>query len=241
MRMILILALVLVNSTAFAKRALVYNGPGACSDGCYQAAFQVALQAGLDPIYVGASQLTNASTLDEEKELFKDVVIWIQPGGKSKTAMTSITPRLKTAIQNFVRAGGAYVGFCAGAFASTEYVGTTNTLGFGFMPGNTTLYPDPNTNDADILTMNWGGKTRQIYWEGGPYFSNIPNGEAEAMASYPDGSISAARTTYGLGKVYVTGAHPEAPQDWRDYYGLKDSDGMDQDLAVEMINWAIAK
>ena len=57
------------------------------------------------------------------------------------------------------------------------------------------------------------------------------------IAYYPNHQVAAARATYGKGKVFVTGLHPEAPQDWRDYYHLNDPDGSDEDLAVEMINW----
>jgi hypothetical protein len=46
------------------------------------------------------------------------------------------------------------------------------------------------------------------------------------------------RASYGEGRVSVSGVHPEAPQWWRDYYKLQDSDGLDYDLAVGMIRWA---
>lgn len=42
---------------------------------------------------------------------------------------------------------------------------------------------------------------------------------------------------YGNGKVFITGLHPEAPQSWRTYYGINDSDGLDFDLVDEMISW----
>jgi glutamine amidotransferase-like uncharacterized protein len=232
---LLMMGLALASDALAAKRALIYNGPGACSDGCYQAAFQVALEAGLDPVYVGESALTSASTEAEAQALFKDAAVWVQPGGKSKIEMTSITSTLKAAIQSFVKAGGGYVGFCAGAFSSTKYVGTTHTLGFGFMPGKTVVYP--SKTQAQIVPLTWEGKLRQVYWEGGPSINSIPDGKAEIIAKYPNGTVAAARSLYGAGKVFVTGAHPEAPQDWRDYYHLNDTDGLDHDLAVEMINW----
>jgi hypothetical protein len=238
MRLIFVLLLGFGLTTAHAgKRALVYNGPGACSDGCYDAAFQVALQAGLDPVFVGENALSIDSTEQDQANLFKDAAIWIQPGGKSKTAMTSITDQLKNAIDEFVKAGGGYVGFCAGAFSSTQFVGTSWTLGFNFMPGKTSLYKGVSA-EAEIIPVVWNGKARNIYWEGGPYLSKLPPGKVEVIGTYPNGQVAAARSQYGSGRIFVTGLHPEAPQDWRDYYHLKDADGLDQDLAVEMIHWA---
>ena len=218
------------------KRALVYRGPGACADGCYDASFQVALQAGLDPVWVDQDSLQDSSSSADEQSLFKNAAIWIQPGGKSKTAMTSMTKRLISSIEDFVRNGGAYVGFCAGAFASTHFVGTSSTRGFDFMPGKTILYRD--RNQADVIPVTWEGKVRNLYWEGGPYLTHIPAGRAEVVARYPTGQVAAARSNFGKGKVFVTGLHPEAPQSWRDDYHLHDPDGVDQDLAVEMIQWA---
>ena len=75
--MLILLALFSFNAQA-AKRALVYNGPGAC-DGCYQAANQIAIRAGLDPTYVNENGLTETSTQAEKEALFKDVVVWLQP------------------------------------------------------------------------------------------------------------------------------------------------------------------
>ncbi len=50
--------------------------------------------------------------------------------------------------------------------------------------------------------------------------------------------VMTIRTTYGAGRVYVTAVHPEAPQDWRTYYNVTDQDGLDTDLATDMVRWA---
>ena len=221
-------------ATGGVKRALVYNGPGAC-DGCYQAAYLMAIRAGLDPMYVDQNALNAFSSDADQAALFKDVVVWLQPGGKSSTVMAYINPVLKDAVMNFVKKGGGYVGFCAGAFASTSEVGTTKYTGYGFMPGHTVLYK--NKNGADIIPVTWNGVVHYVYWEGGPYLTAIPEGAAETIATYPTGQIAAARSHVGAGKVFVSGFHPEAGQDWRDSYGLEDPDGLDYALADEMIAW----
>ena len=224
-------------STPKAKtRALVYKGPGACDEGCWQAAYDMAVRSGLSPTYVGPTDLNSASSLTEQAALFQDAAIWIQPGGVSSEVMGAMSATMTDALRSFVNAGGAYVGFCAGAFSSTQYDGDSSILGFNIFPGLTTVYND--NNQADILKGTWEGKERYFYWEGGPYISSIPAGNAEAIAYYPTGQIAAARSTYGNGKVFIAGFHPEAPQQWRDYYGLNDPDGTDYDLVDEMIQWS---
>ena len=221
-----------------AKRALVYQGTGACEDGCHQAAYAMAIKAGLDPVYVGPAALNAKTTAEDAAKLFADAAVWIQPGGKSRIVVNTMTVQLKEALQKFVSNGGGYVGFCAGAFAATELVGTSSYAGFNFMPGKTTLYPSRRA--VDIIPIQWNGTLRHIYWEGGPYLSELPVGQVEIRATYPNGQVAAARSQFGKGRVYVTGLHPEAPQDWRDYSRLIDKDGLDDDLVMEMIDWAKA-
>jgi glutamine amidotransferase-like uncharacterized protein len=164
--------------------------------------------------------------------------VWIQPGGHSPQVMQAMTAQMVTALQSFVSNGGAYVGFCAGAFSATDWVGTSTYQGFNIFPGYTTVYK--SRYQAEIIPILWEGKPRSIYWEGGPYLSEIPHGMAETIATYPTGQIAAARAPFGKGRVFIAGFHPEAPQQWRDYYGLTDPDGLDYDLAQEMITWATA-
>ena len=216
-------------------RALIYNGPGACTEECASSAYNMAIRSGLTPTYVGASALSEMNSEQDKQNLFKNVALWIQPGGKSKTVLDSMNPILTTALRNFVNEGGGYVGFCAGAFAATSFVGTTLTPGFQIFPGKTILFQTPL--EADILTVQWEGKTRHVYWEGGPYLTEIPAGTAEAVSYYSNGQIAAAKSIYGNGKVFIAGFHPEAPQSWRNFYQLQDADGLDYDLVDEMIEW----
>jgi glutamine amidotransferase-like uncharacterized protein len=214
--------------------ALVYRGPGACEEGCSEAAAYVAQRAGLYAIYVGPQ--------DDPAQVFADpeVAVWVQPGGISREAARAMRPDLKEAIRAFVQRGGGYVGFCAGGFLATSLIGETDVPGLGLVPGRSHLY-EQVSDDATILSLSWP-TPRQTYWEGGPYFYGGQAGAKdsaafEVLATYPDGSAASVRNAFGLGRVFVTGAHPEAPQGWRSYYQLTDSDGLDYDLAVAMIQW----
>lgn len=223
---------VLVSHAALAtgKIALVYNGVGACSDGCYQSAALMAEQAGFTVRYVGPEE--------SSPEIFKDAAIWLQPGGKSSQASKAMVEPLKDNIRTLVKNGGAYVGFCAGGFLATKEIAKRKVPGLGLIPG--TNAPFETEVEALQLPIAWMGKfQRSLYFEGGPYFM-LPEGETSAWpaAHYADGKIAAVQALYGEGRVFVTGPHPEAPQEWREAFGFTDEDGMDHDLAVDMIKWA---
>jgi glutamine amidotransferase-like uncharacterized protein len=223
----------------FQKKALVFAGAGACAEGCATASGEMAIRNGLTPIYVDQNTLNSQTTEEDRAELFKDVAVWIQPGGYSSSVVNKISEELKSALVDFVKQGGAYVGFCAGAFASTRYAGDMDYLGFNLMPGETSLFWNGGKME-DIIPVQWHHKKRYIYFEGGPYLEHL-DGQAEVVGIYPNGQIAAAKSTIGKGRVFVTGFHPEAPQWWRDAYGMTDPDGLDFDMVDEMIDWTTFK
>jgi glutamine amidotransferase-like uncharacterized protein len=190
--------------------------------------------AGLTPQYIGPT--------DDNPELFNEAAIWIQPGGKSSVVGKNMTPKLKDLIRKFVSEGGAYVGFCAGGFYATDLIGQTGNTGLGLIHAESTLYREVN-NYAEILSLNWNGKARNVYWEGGPYFTlpkttsinSLQANPISILATYPNGTAATIASHYGLGKVVVTGAHPEAPGWWSVSEKINDTDGVDHDLAVDMV------
>jgi glutamine amidotransferase-like uncharacterized protein len=238
--------------------ALVYDGPGSCdvSEGdCTTAAQNAAEDAGYYVVRVGPAALTATSTETDYQNIFGDAAVWIQPGGHSQVFLITITPQLKTAIRRFVSEGGGYVGFCAGAFSATAFDGGTDTPGLGIFPGGT--YPFPNDTidtffdnvvsyfnadavDNSILPITWEGNLRYLYFEEGTTLNldGVPAGQVEVIGTLADGQVIAARTHFGQGKVFITGAHPEAPASWRTDPDLNDPDGLDFDLVAEMLNWS---
>ena len=231
-------ALLIFSSELFAAKALIYSGPGACEEQCAEASFEMARLAGLEPVYVDPENL-NA-------ESFKDAVIWIQPGGYASVAARALGNEGMDLIRNFVKDGGGYVGFCAGGFLATNIIGTTRNKGLGIVEGKSAPYKAYRRRGITLENTKWlspaGEQERQIYWEGGAYFKLPRTQTVEAMAWYQrTGQIASVKTHFGAGKVYVTGLHPEAPQSWRDDVKLDDQDGLDYDLAVEMIHWVLNK
>lgn len=239
-------------SSRRAAVALIYNGPGSCEDetledpkpeirDCSAAAATVARKAGLIPKFVGPDAVDGQSTPEQINALFESGRVWIQPGGNSGEAFDSMSDELLRGLTTFVRSGGGYVGFCAGAFMATELIGKKGNPGLGIFPGRSVLYPHgAERPDLDYILepILWKGVKRKVFLEGGPYLILPESSKVEVIATYGSGAVATARTKYGKGRVYITGLHPEAPLRWTQEDGLVDPDGIEQDLAAEMVRWA---
>ena len=220
--------------------ALIYKGDGSCLEGCSEASAEVAAKAGFQPRFVGPEDLNSNSSDADVAELFREARVWIQPGGVAVTALYTMSPELRESIRAFVASGGGYVGFCAGAFMATQRIGSSRYAGLGILPGFTAPYysnPIKPSLDYSLPVVTWGGLRRQVFFEGGPYFYGFQD-RAEAIASYESGYTAAVRAFFGKGRVFVSGPHPEAPLVWTEEDGIFDPDGIDQDLAVQMVRWA---
>jgi hypothetical protein len=221
------------------RKALVYGGGGACEEDCVTGAAEAARVAGFEPIIVYPKTYSS--------DLFTDAAVWIQPGGYATQSSKAMGKKMMADIRAFVKSGGGYVGFCAGAFLATSKIGTSSSTGLGISPGVTTLYKAnktyPSVEKVKIRLMDkW--TDRDIYWEGGPYFkfSESEKKQVDVIGTYSKtNQISSIHTSYGLGKVALTGDHPEAPQWWRDYANLSDKDGLDYDITTQMIKFAAKK
>ncbi|MCE3009911.1 MAG: BPL-N domain-containing protein [Proteobacteria bacterium] len=240
--------------------ALIYQGPGSCEDtkvtrGCSEMSAHIAELAGFRTKFVGPEGVQNPGDLTEAK-------VWIQPGGRARKQILAMTPQALEQIRNFVARGGGYIGFCAGAFLATEKFGWGDkekdektffeAEALGLLPGHSRYFGeyDEELNEnllAKILDVSWNGKRRSVYWELGPYFdeTTLGNSRVKALAYYPSFEAQqkevrgmTVQATYGRGRVSVTAVHPEADSSWRKYYGIQDKDGLDFDLAVEMVKWA---
>lgn len=216
--------------------ALVYQGPGGCTRWkCNEAAAAAALDAGLDVKYVTPAKLT--------PEVFEGASLWVQPGGNAITVAQKIGPQGLKLIRNFVKNGGAYVGFCAGAFLADTIVDDDGKVrGLGLLPVETADYP-VDSGDAGIpLVINWLGHKRTLFFNGGGYFKTHGvdrSTDFSVLAWFPNGDAATLETAYGKGGVVVTGAHPEAYEQWKADAGFRDPDGNDRFLAVDMVKRAL--
>lgn len=219
--MLTTLSLISTPEQAQARLALVFGGQGTESydpTGSLIAAVNSARAAGFEVQIV-------KERLPEETLAKADV--WIQPGGTNfNQAYDMQRSGLFEQVKKFVADGGGYVGFCAGAFMAQSY----GSLGLGLLPGMASRY-SKGAFKAEII---WNGRTRYVHFENGPRLQQIEG--VEVFATYAsNGAAAAGRGKYGKGTVVVTGVHPEALTDW---WPTKDPDGLDTDLAAEMIREA---
>lgn len=216
--------------------ALVYRGAGSCQgDLCPEAAAAVAEQAGMRVRFVAPDQIA--------PEIFEGASAWIQPGGNAISVSQKLGREKLALIRKFIRYGGAYVGFCAGAFLADRTVDNPETVeGLGLLPVGTFDYP-VDSGDAGIpMVINWGGSRRTLFFNGGGSFRMNDRGaeRMDIIATFPNGDAATVETTYGLGGVVVTGAHPEALEIWKQDAKFEDLDGSDIDLAVSMVHRALS-
>ncbi len=219
-------------SSVFASEpiALVYRGPGACLN-CWKSAAQSVKLAGFKVDFVREQQ--------PSERVFERAILWVQPGGKSKTAAEAMGSGYLARIRKFVENGGGYVGFCAGAFLTTAKIGSSDVDGLGIVPGRTMLW-DQKDGPGRLLPLAWKNEIRQVYYHGGP-FIDVDTQESYGVRIYSrfeDGKINAISAPFGYGRVAITGSHPEASRLWKFQHFIRDPDGSDQDLVVGMMKWA---
>lgn len=226
--MTLLLQVGLAGSAAHAATALIYIGRGSCDDRCSEAAANVARLAGLEPRFVTPEMI--------KPEVFKGAVTWIQPGGNAIKASHALGQKKIRLIRKFVREGGGYVGFCAGAFFADRTVDSKETLpGLGLIPWRTDYIDVDSGEDGTQLTVEWRGKARTLFFNGGGTFELDDSQPYEIIASYASGQPATIETRFGAGQVELTGLHPEAFDSWKTDAKVIDPDGRDWDLAVELI------
>lgn len=213
--------------------ALVYRGSGAC-EGCPESLAQLLEQAGYATRYVSPNELTR-------DDVFQGVSLYAQPGGDGTELVLAAVgptqwPAVAGRVRAFVAGGGAYLGVCLGGFLAGEWMDDDgNHKAFELLEGEVgTFTGTPRDHVEDqVITVDWlrpAGK-RSVYFQEGPYF------EARGVeyARYHDGKTAALLTTFGRGKVAVSGVHFEADDEWYEENGLVDPDGLDADLGLALI------
>lgn len=214
---------------------LIYKGPGSCVDGCSEAAAEIPTSLGYEVKFITPNEIT--------PEIFKNAILWIQPGGNAIDASLTMGKAKLQLIRNFIWNGGAYVGFCAGAFLADKTVDDDGKVeGLGIIPVVSYYAPIDSNDDMGTMTwITWNGRRRHIFFNGGANFSVEKNdSRVKIIARFDvDGSPSTIQNRYGQGNVVVSGAHPEATTAWKTEGNLKDLDGSDIDLAQDMVRRAL--
>lgn len=147
------------------------------------------------------------------------------PGGNAWDQRQALGEPGVAAVRDFVARGGTYLGVCAGAFLATEKVGWEGAPPLDYplalVPGVATgarddIAPWPRVG-ATRLVLTGAGRARGLAWEdretffyqGGPGFSGY--GDADVLATYPDGTPAILRRPYEAGQVILNAVHFERP------------------------------
>lgn len=225
----------------FSKDVLIYAGT-ATAYGDSEALVSIVESKGLSYDTVSSSELDAMSV---EQLADYGVIVW--PGGFAGQMSSSLDTATRGRIRQAVREKGvSFVGICAGAFIAVSPSAKGGDAGpdwgFALVDEETMPYyhlEDEGTTEAMVTVEMAGGQKRDLVWWGGPYLpeKSFPNG---TVARYSDtGEPAIAQTWAGNGFMILSGPHPEAPEDWRGKLGLTDEDGMDQDIAWDMIEAAL--
>jgi hypothetical protein len=207
---------------------LIYAGDAAAYDDP-EALASIADSKGLTHRSVTSEEL-NQMSLDDLSKF--GTIAW--PGGYAGKMSDSLTQQTRDNIQRAVQERGvSFVGICAGAFIA---VSPDTKWGFSLVKSETLPYyhlEDEGTDDAMVGVSMIQGGDRQLVWWGGP---SLPEWQGGVIARYSDNHQPAiAQTWAGNGLVILSGPHPEAPSNWRSKLGLDDSDGLDQEIAGQML------
>jgi hypothetical protein len=217
------------DSDAQEQYALIYNGPVAAEEGP-EAIAAIAEQVGLSVKFV--------SDIAELPTLLQHAAVFIIGGTEDdlNPLIAAFTPEVTTALQDYLRNGGRYLGICGGGFmASTGWEeGESFVKTLGIIPAES---GDLDEDDEPrILPVRWLGETHPMYFQAGPTFELTESPEdVSVFAYYADGRIAGLMSSYGQGRAAVCGPHPEAPESWGD----EAADGEDwtavTDLAVGLL------
>ena len=147
-----------------------------------------------------------------EDNFFDDVDIVAVPGGfGDASSFDRAFKHNGNRVQQFVQAGGKYLGICMGAYwAGRHYLNmldNVDAVQYITQPGTDTRRPH-----AKDIKINWNGyNTTMFFYDG---CALVGNGQYNTLATYANGdSMAIIQKNIGL-----IGCHPEAEQFWYDSY-----------------------
>jgi glutamine amidotransferase-like uncharacterized protein len=190
---------------------------------------------------------------------FKGIHLLYFPGGSTPPFRREITETGRQNLREYIRQGCAYIGTCAGALIACEknlWLNRPDDYGlFGLVPV-TGIGPIPEIDDGDGITMvhlvvNTATEIGEKHPEpatvlsiNSPFFEVGESETVTIIAEYEAIHQPAyIATTYGNGRIFLTGPHPEFEEDSnRDgnaYFDGFDDEGSDWPLMKTAVLWCL--
>lgn len=214
--------------------ALVYRGP-ATVPGCPEAVAKLLAASRWDfqIQYAGPHERVALTP-----EALAGTTLYAQPGGGTLSRAYKHMRWHRSAIRDFVRSGGCYLGFCLGGYLAGA------TPGFALLPGDTDQYiaspqATVDTEDDALVQVSWRGTPRTLFFQDGPHFVLSGGAPVTVLATYPNNTIAAVVAGFGEGRVGVVGPHPEATADWFTDAGLRTPKRLGLDLGLDLVDTAM--
>lgn len=186
---------------------LIYNGKVA-AEGCPEALAVVAKSIGMNVEYFNSAK--------QLPDLLLDAAMCMIGGTEDDLGplVKEFTPEIRQKLEDWISAGGGFLGICGGGYIGSK--GWEEDGGFVEMLGLVPVLAEEYLEDPDprIITVNWDGAERNIYYAYGPAFvvENAP--DIEVIARYSDGRVAVLEMKLGKGRVILSGPHPEADETW---------------------------
>lgn len=203
--------------------ALIYRGPSVTYPGSPETIERLlsAPPLGFRTAFVGPGEESDLS-----ESVLSSAAVYVQPGGGTVDEAWPVLEQHAGAVAGFVRSGGAYLGFCLGAYLA----GTRS--GFGLFDGTVRPYAssDGASVDGETVTVEWRGTPRRMYFQDGAAFDLPPGSTADVPGRYTNGLAAALVQDVGTGRIGLVGTHPEADETWFSGSGHADNADVVQDL-----------
>ena len=186
----------------------------------------------------------------------EDCDLFYFPGGDTQPYRDMITEDGRRYLKSLIGEGRGFIGTCAGALYAGEVMvwnnGSVAKNQLGIFPGkvigpipdihNNPPYGMCRVNLLDHSIAEGEPDSHSIMYYNGPYFEI--GSEVDIVATYDEVDVPAMiTTTYGKGRVFLTGPHPEWEEDSsRDkvsYFDHFDDEGSDWDLMKKGVEWCL--
>lgn len=150
---------------------------------------------------------------DIKEGKFKDCSILIIPGGYTQEYVRVLSGDGFKNMSEFVRNGGAYIGFCAGAYIAASIVEVPgHPPGIGIIDIHNKRESGMRIRNIEIRNShhpiaNGCPRKMNIWYQNGPMI--IPGNNVDVIAVYENNMAAIVASSYGRGKVIIFSPHPE--------------------------------